>query len=375
MHYFPRRRDHIVKALIKLAVPGFLFLCVGFCFSQTGAKAPAASPKAAAVAPEPATKAKPQEDEVIPPAGPNAIFPAVVARVNGKAILGKELEQLVQRELSSIGNPEWKNLREDYRGQLTLDLINVLINSKLLYQKAMASGIKAPDEEVQAEFQKIAKTFKNDAEMNAALAAQNTDRVSLEKSLAESLLISKFVEENVNKKVAVTQEELAKYYSANPKEFNHPELVRTSHIMIQPAGDTPEQDANARERAEALLARVKKGEDFAKLAKENSVDSSASQGGDIGLTSRDALDPAYADAAFSLPVGGLKVVKSQFGYHVIKVTEKKKEGVSTLEEVKEGLTEFLKNQKAQAELSKLVNELRNQAKIDILIPAGQPLNP
>jgi peptidyl-prolyl cis-trans isomerase C len=239
----------------------------------------------------------------------------------------------------------------------------------------MASGIKAPDEEVQAEFQKIAKTFKNDAEMNAALAAQNTDRVSLEKSLAESLLISKFVEENVNKKVAVTQEELAKYYSANPKEFNHPELVRTSHIMIQPAGDTPEQDANARERAEALLARVKKGEDFAKLAKENSVDSSASQGGDIGLTSRDALDPAYADAAFSLPVGGLKVVKSQFGYHVIKVTEKKKEGVSTLEEVKEGLTEFLKNQKAQAELSKLVNELRNQAKIDILIPAGQPLNP
>jgi peptidyl-prolyl cis-trans isomerase C len=334
-----------------------------------------ASPKAAAVAPEPATKAKPQEDEVIPPAGPNAIFPAVVARVNGKAILGKELEQLVQRELSSIGNPEWKNLREDYRGQLTLDLINVLINSKLLYQKAMASGIKAPDEEVQAEFQKIAKTFKNDAEMNAALAAQNTDRVSLEKSLAESLLISKFVEENVNKKVAVTQEELAKYYSANPKEFNHPELVRTSHIMIQPAGDTPEQDANARERAEALLARVKKGEDFAKLAKENSVDSSASQGGDIGLTSRDALDPAYADAAFSLPVGGLKVVKSQFGYHVIKVTEKKKEGVSTLEEVKEGLTEFLKNQKAQAELSKLVNELRNQAKIDILIPAGQPLNP
>jgi peptidyl-prolyl cis-trans isomerase C len=364
-----------VKSSIKLAVSVFLFLCVGFCFSQTGAKAPAAAPKAAAAAPAPAAKAKPPEDEVIPPASPNAIFPAVVARVNGQAILGKDLEQLVQRELSSIGNPEWKNLREDYRGQLTLDLINVLINSSLLYQKATASGIKATDEEVQVEFQKIAKTFKNDAEMNAALAAQNTDRVSLEKTLAESLLISKFVDENVNKKIAVTQEELAKYYSSNPKEFNHPDLVRSSHILIQPAGDTPEQDAIAKERAEALLARIKKGEDFAKLAKENSVDSSASQGGDLGLTSRDALDPAYADVAFSLPVGGLKVAKSQFGYHVIKVTEKKKEGVSTLEEVKAGLSEFLKNQKAQSELSKLLNELRNQAKIDILIPAGQPLNP
>jgi peptidyl-prolyl cis-trans isomerase C len=355
-----------VKSLFKLVVPGSLFLFLGFCFSQTGADA-AASVQT--------TNAKPQADEVIPPVSPNAIFPAVVARVNGKAILGKDLEQLVQRELSSIGNPEWKNLREDYRGPLTLELINVLINSQLLYQKAAASGIKATDEEVQAEFQKIAKTFKNDAEMNAALADQNTDRATLEKSLAESLLISKYVEENVNKKVAVTQEELAKYYSSNLKEFNHPDLVRTSHILIRPAGDTPEQEAKAKERAEALLARINKGEDFAKLAKENSVDASASQGGDIGLTSKDALDPTYADAAFAMSVGTLKVVKSQFGYHVIKVTEKKKEGLSTLEEVKAGLTEYLKSQKAQVELTKLVNELRNQAKIDILIPAGQPLNP
>jgi len=272
--------------------------------------------------------------------------------------------------ISSIGSPEWKNLREDYRNQLTLDLINVLINSKLLYQKAVESGFKVSDEEVQAEFQKIAKTFKDDAEMNAALAAQNTDRAALEKNLSETMVMSKFVEESVNKKVAVTQEELAKYYSSNPTEFHHPDLVRTSHILIRPAGDTPEQDAKARERAESLLARIKKGEDFAKLARENSVDASASQGGDIGLTSKAALDPDYAAAAFSLPVGGLKVVKSQFGYHVIKVTDKKEEGVSTLEEVKEGLAEFLKSQKAQEELNKFVGELRNKAKIEILLPIG-----
>ena len=85
--------------------------------------------------------------------------------------------------------------------------------------------------------------------------------------------------------------------------------------------------------------------------------------------SKERLDPDYAAAAFALPVGGLKVVKSQFGYHVIKVTEKKNEGVSALEEVKEGLTEFFKEQKAQAELTKFVGDLRNQAKIEILIPA------
>ena len=69
------------------------------------------------------------------------------------------------------------------------------------------------------------------------------------------------------------------------------------------------------------------------------------------------------------------MVRSQYGYHVIKVIDKKREGVSTLEEVKEGLTDFLKNEKTQADLTKLVNQLRDQAKIEILIPAGQPLTP
>jgi peptidyl-prolyl cis-trans isomerase C len=356
----------------------FLLVSAGLCFPQakpkpqTAASKPAAAPAAdQAAKPEP----KPAEEEVIPPAAPNAIFPAVVARVNGKAILGRDLEELVRRELSTIGNPEWKNLREDYRGQLTLSSLTTLISSKLIYQKALASGIKATDAEVQAEFQKIAKTFKSDAEMNIALAEQNSDRATLEKNLRETLTIAKYVNEAINKKITVTQEDLAKYYAENPDQFKHPDIVRTSHILIPIAGDTPEQDAKAKERAEALLARIKKGEDFAKLAKENSIDASASQGGDIGFSTQDALTPEYSAAAFSLPVGGMKVIKTQYGYHVIKVTEKKKEGVSTLEEVKAQLTEFLKNQKSDAEMTQMVNQLRDQAKIEILIPAGQPLTP
>jgi peptidyl-prolyl cis-trans isomerase C len=366
-----------VKSL-KIFLSSFLILSAGLCFSQTQTKT---SPKAAPApnAPAPSQSAKPQpnpaEDEAIPPPAPNAIFPAVVARVNGKAIQGRDLEELVRRELSSIGNPEWKNLREDYRGQLTLAELTVLINSKLLYQKAFASGTKVTDAEVQAELQKMAKNYPSDAEFNAALASQNIDRSTLEKNLYETLSLSKYVDETINKKIVVTQEELSKYYTSNATQFNHPEIVRTSHILIHPVGNTPEQDAMAKERAEALLARVKKGEDFAKLARENSVDKTASQGGDVGFASKESLEPEYAEAAFSLPVGSVKLIKTQFGYHIIKVTDKKKEGLATLEEVKSELTDFLKNEKAQTELNKLVNELRNTAKIDILIPAGQPLNP
>jgi len=363
-----------VKSPTKLAL-AILFLAIaGMCFSQSAQKAQPAPAANSAAKAQPKEAPKDADDEVIPPAAPNALFPAVVARVNGKPVLGRDLEQLVRGELAQIGSPEWKNLREDYRGQLTLDLLTSLISSKLLYQKAVASGVKATDLEVQAEMQKVSKRFQSDADMNAALAAQQMDRATLEKNLAQTVAIAKYVEENVTKKVAVTPEEVAKYYAAHPADFQHPDIVRSSHILIRPAGDTPEQDNLAKQRAEALLARVNKGEDFAKLAKDNSVDGSASQGGDIGFSSKANLVPEYADAIFSLPVGGVKLVKSSYGYHIIKVTDKKKEGLSTLDEVKEQLTTALKDQKSQEELTKLVNQLRDQAKVEILIPAGQPLN-
>jgi peptidyl-prolyl cis-trans isomerase C len=371
----------VMSSLKKLVCPIFLIVFAGLCFPQTSSKTPKAQPKPASQAPSPTAKSdstasdNPAAVEAIPPADPNALFPAVVARVNGKPILGRELERQVRGELLAIGSPEWKNLREDYRGQLVYNFMQTLINSELIYQKASAGGYKATDAEVQAEFQKIAKTFKSDAEMNVALAGEFMDRASLEKDIGKKMVIGRYVNETVDKKISVAPEELQKYYTANPKEFQHPDIVRSSHILIQLAGDTPEQDALAKKRAEDLLARIKKGEDFAKLAKENSMDASASQGGDIGFASKELMSPEYAEAAFSLPVGGIGIVKAQYGYHVIKVTDKKKEGLSTLEEAKTSLTDFLKNQKSQTELKKLIEQLRDQAKVEILIPIGQPLEP
>lgn len=366
-----------MKFLKKFAIPCFFLLFAQIGFSQSTPKPKAAPPNPGAAASASTSKVQSketkEEDEEIPPAAPDALFPAVVARVNGKPILGRDLERVVRGQLADIGDPEWNSLREDYRGQLVMASLTSLISSKLIYQKATAVGVKATDAEVQTEMQKITKSFKSDADMNVALANQHTDRATLEKDLYRDIAIKKYIDENVTKKIVITQDELAKYYSEHPTEFQHPDIVRTSHILIIPAGGTAEQDTAAKQRAEALLARVKKGEDFARLARENSMDGSASQGGDIGFASKEALAPEYAEAAFSLPIGGVQIIKTQYGYHILKVTEKKKEGLSTLQEVKDQLTEFLKNQKSEAELTKLVNQLRDQGKVEILIPAGQPL--
>jgi parvulin-like peptidyl-prolyl isomerase len=169
----------------------------------------------------------------------------------------------------------------------------------------------------------------------------------------------------------ITPEDAQQYYSAHTDEFRHPDLVRTSHILIRvPEGATADQDNMARQRAEALLQRARKGEDFARLAKENSMDGSASRGGDIGFTAQGRLAPEYDQVAFSLPVGAIsEVVRTQFGYHIIKVTEKRKEGISSLDEVRSDLINVLKNEKVQEEVGKHVNDLRAKAKIEVYIPA------
>ncbi len=315
-------------------------------------------------------------EEEIPPASPDALFPALVARVNSRPILGRELEQRVRSELAAIGNPAWKNLREDYRLELTSQSLGGLIATELLYQKAIVGGVAVSSADVQAEFTRVQKSFASDAEMNIALANRGSDRAGLMKDLERTLTVTRFIEENVGKKVSVTPEEAAEYYKAHTDEFRHPDMIRTSHILIMvPEGATEEQDRLARQRAEALLARARKGDDFAKLAQENSMDPSASQGGDIGMVPKGQLDPAYEAAAFDLPVGGLGgPVRSRFGYHIIKVADKKAEGLATLEEAREDLIRFLKNQKVQVQVGQLVDQLRKEARIEIYIPVTTSLD-
>ncbi len=302
------------------------------------------------------------------------LFPDVVATVNGQPISGRDLEKSIGMEMESIGSPEWKNLREDYRGNLVYNLVTGLINSKLIYDEAVANGTSVTDAEVQDEYLRVAKTFKNDEEMNAFLADQNIDSEKMVENIHQSLLISKYVDGSIRRTITVTPAEIEKYYSDNPDQFRHPDLVRTSHIMIE-AGKNQKEDALARQRIDGLMARLGKGEDFAALARENSIGPTASQGGDIGYASREMLPAEYAEVAFSIPVGEIQTVKTQEGYFIVKVTGKKKAGKSTLDESKEQLTEFLINEKTQQEMQKKINRLRNEADIEILIPAGTPLNP
>ena len=151
------------------------------------------------------------------------------------------------------------------------------------------------------------------------------------------LLAMEFVREKVINNIKVSEEDIQQYYNANIEKFKQKESVRARHILIKvPENADAIVREKARKKAEDLLKRVKAGEDFKKLASEYSEDpGSAKKGGDLGYFTRGRMVKPFEDVAFSLKPGEVSgIVKTKFGYHIIKVLDKKPGGVMPLDAVK-----------------------------------------
>ena len=157
-------------------------------------------------------------------------------------------------------------------------------------------------------------------------------------NLTRSMRQTKWMQAQVAGKDTVTEADAKKFYDSNTKEFANPDLVKASHILIRvPDGATPDQVKAAENKAKAAIVRANKGEDFSKLAGELSEEPGAAQrGGDLGYFPKDKMVPEFADAALAQKVGSVSAtpVKTKFGYHVIKVTDKKPAGTATFDEAK-----------------------------------------
>jgi peptidyl-prolyl cis-trans isomerase D len=155
--------------------------------------------------------------------------------------------------------------------------------------------------------------------------------------------------------------EVEKYYRDNDTQYTTPEQVRASHILLKTEG---KDEAAVKARAEALLKQVKGGADFAALAKKLSEDEvSKAQGGDLDYFGRGRMVKEFEDVAFALPVGQISdVVKTPFGFHVIKVTDKKPESRRSLDEVRQQITDQLAQERAQTQASAQAEQMARDAK-------------
>jgi len=165
-------------------------------------------------------------------------------------------------------------------------------------------------------------------------------------------------------KQALTDEAMHKVYDDAVKQMSAEQEVHARHILIRAAADDEKAGKAAEEKIKAVIERLKKGEDFAKVAAEVTEDPSGkANGGDLGYFTKEQMVPEFSDVAFKLDKGQISdPVKTQFGWHVIKVEDKRVKPVPTFDEVKPQIEQFV-TRKAQAEL---VSSLRANAKIERL---------
>jgi peptidyl-prolyl cis-trans isomerase D len=238
---------------------------------------------------------------------------------------------------------------------------------------ALTEWVSVPDTDVESEYrhrnEKVkaelvvlsADALRNDVSVTdqdvAAWYASHKGAYRIgEKRKIKYLLIDT---ERLRAKAVVLPADVERYYRANEPQFATPEQVRASHILLKTEG---KDEAAVKARAEALLKQAKAGADFAELAKKNSEDqASAAQGGDLDYFGRGRMAKEFEDAAFGLASGQISdVVKSPFGFHIIKVTDRKPETKRTLDEVRGEITERLSYERAQTQVQTLGDTVAKQ---------------
>ncbi len=241
----------------------------------------------------------------------------VLAKVNDKVITVGEFNEKIKR------------LPKHYQGIMEKQkkkFLDEVIKEELLYKEALKARVD------------------KDPETQEVIAAAR-----------KKILVSRLIKNRVEDAIAVSGEEIKKYYDEHSEEFMLPERWRASHILV---------DTN--EEAEEIKEKVNQGAPFEELARNRSKDASAERGGDVGYFSKGQLIPDFEEACFLLEAGEVSdVVKTQFGYHIIKLTERKSPEVQEFSRVKELIKKELEGQRKKELFDELIRDLRNNAKISI----------
>ena len=245
--------------------------------------------------------------------------------------------------------------------------LNQSIIQKLLYDKALSESYNVPFEETESEI----KTVLADNNITLEFFEKNSSELGfsfndLVEFYNEQATIALFLNDTLFKDLSVSDDEVKSHYDNNIEQFSNPEQIRASHILV-----------NSSELAEEIIAKLDSGADFADLARNYSIGPSSSNGGDLGFFGRGQMVPEFEDAAFSLENIGdysSEPVKTQFGYHVIKLTDRKEAQVTPFEDVKDSIRSNLLLQMQSELIDSLVKDLYSSSDVEIFIDNDLPKN-
>ncbi len=271
-----------------------------------------------------------------------------IFQVNGKFNKGRYLRIL------SVNRTKPEDFEQMHKQHLLIDKLRNLIlqNTGIVSEEEVREAYLMENEKVNLEYIKIEqKVFVEKSEVAPAEVEEYFSNHREDFRIPERVNLQYLVfrPQDYSDKVDISQEESKAYYDENVDDFVIQEQVRARHILIKVPPDADnERVEEIREKAEQIRAQAKKGEDFASLAEKHSEGPTAEKGGDLGFFPRGRMVKEFEDAAFSLKQGEISpIVRTQFGFHIIKVEDHKQERLQSLDEVRKSIESTLRDKKSR----------------------------
>lgn len=244
--------------------------------------------------------------------------------------------------------------------------LELLINQEVLYQVAKNAGYSADEALVQQQLEQLKAQSGGEEQFQQGLAQRNMSLQELKKDLRKRVVWQQYLEKEFETKIDIGDADAKVFYEENPDYFTEQEQVETKHIIIQVDEDAPEDKvAEARKKIEEVQEELERGGDFEELAREYSEGPSSKDGGSLGFIQRGQMVPPFEKTAFSLGTGEVSdIIRTQFGFHIVKVTERKEEQLSPFEEVKSDIVNHLKTVRMDEEVQVLLEKKKKEMDIE-----------
>lgn len=334
------------KLLVLISIAALTIAATG-C-DDDAKDAPVAEPQAAVVAEEEASM--PVATEMVAPT-PVAAAPidpqAVAVTINDVKITEGQISAQVDKRIAAQARqmPAGMEIPEQQKQMLRVSVMDMLVEEELVKQKLAEKNMTVGEDQALEEIKEIAAQRSQTLDdVEKEIAGYGMTLADLTEQIKLKIQIETLIEAEMGKDL-VTEEDAKKFYDENPQHFGQPEQVKASHILCGKRGITEADYPAELEKITAAQARLAAGETFEDVAKDVSTCPSSDKGGDLGFFGKGQMDPAFEKAAFELEVGKTSdIVKTSFGYHLIKVTDKQEATTTPFEEAKEGITQYLTQQ-------------------------------
>ncbi|UCD54625.1 MAG: peptidylprolyl isomerase [Candidatus Omnitrophota bacterium] len=292
------------------------------------------------------------------------------AEVVSKILVIVNDEVITQGEVNRILIPIYKQYKELYTGQefarkldeARRNVLQKLIQDKLLLTEGKRRKIEAGDEEVEIKIESLRKRFPDEEEFKKTLERENILLSELEKKIKERIIIDKLIDMEIRRRVSISPSEIVEYYESHRDEFEEPEKIKLKSILVKISEDRPEKESL--ELAKRILARLEEGANFGLLAEEYSDGPYAESAGDMGWVKPGELMPKINDTIFTLEENQFSgILKTNLGFHIFKVEEKNASRARKFDEARDDIERILFSNKLEEHLGRWLENLKKDAYI------------